>query len=283
MNNVIGKILIVLQLVFSLCFMCFAGAVYSFQAGWKTRTVAAEQKLNDANANLKTEQDQNNQEVEALKTIVTAETERANGAQANLAQLNTSLQQINGQFAQAQQERDKFQADLLVAQQEAQARMLETIELRAETKRLRDEQNDAIALRRTLEDDKLDLAGQLAIAEEQKVNALRKVLTLQDRIRLNGDDPDEPLVGPVPAAITRVDGVVVGSKKNQSRSAELVEISVGTDDGITKGMRLVLYRDSDFIGEIVITSVYPDSAVGRVVEDTRNGTIERGDNVTTKL
>lgn len=283
MNNVIGKILIVLQLVFSLCFMCFAGAVYSFQAGWKGRAVAAEQKLADSEKNLKAEQDKNNQTKEELEKKLNDEKQRADGAQANLAQLTTSLQQARDQQAQAEQERDKYQADLRVAQQEAQARMNETVELRAETKRLRDEQNVAIALRRTLEDEKLDLSGQLAIVEEQKNNALKKVLDLQDHVRALGHDPDEPLVGPVPDPITKVDGLVLASRKNASRSAELVEISVGSDEAISKGMKLVVYRDADYICEITIVSVFPDSAVGRVIEETRNGTIERGDHVTTKL
>ena len=37
MNNVVSKMLIVLQLVFSLLFMCFAGAVYSFQQSWRAK------------------------------------------------------------------------------------------------------------------------------------------------------------------------------------------------------------------------------------------------------
>lgn len=48
-------------------------------------------------------------------------------------------------------------------------------------------------------------------------------------------------------------------------------------------MKLVVFRRNKFICEIEITDVYPDMAVGRVIEQTRNGSIERGDNVTTKL
>jgi len=46
---------------------------------------------------------------------------------------------------------------------------------------------------------------------------------------------------------------------------------------------LIVFRGADYICEIEVTDVYPDTAVGRVLEETRNGTIERGDNVTTKL
>jgi hypothetical protein len=48
-------------------------------------------------------------------------------------------------------------------------------------------------------------------------------------------------------------------------------------------MRLIIFRGAKYICEIEVTEVYPDVSVGRVIEETRNGNIERGDNVTTKL
>ena len=36
-------------------------------------------------------------------------------------------------------------------------------------------------------------------------------------------------------------------------------------------------------GEIVIINTTPDKSVGEVIENTRNGVIQKGDNVTTKL
>ena len=49
MNNIVSKILIVANLVFSLCFRCFAGAVYSFQAGWHEKATKTATQLPNAN------------------------------------------------------------------------------------------------------------------------------------------------------------------------------------------------------------------------------------------
>jgi hypothetical protein len=38
-----------------------------------------------------------------------------------------------------------------------------------------------------------------------------------------------------------------------------------------------------FLCKIVIVNTTPDKAVGEVIESTRNGVIQKGDNVTTKL
>ena len=48
MNNVVGKLLVVMQLVFSILFMCFAGAVFTFQAQWRTAAISAQEKYENA-------------------------------------------------------------------------------------------------------------------------------------------------------------------------------------------------------------------------------------------
>ncbi len=283
MNNVVAKIVIVAQLVFSLCFMCFAGAVYSFQAGWKGKAVVAQQKLTDLETSFTTLKDEKLNVEESLKADIANAKTRADGAEAKVTQLDTDLKQAVSSLANAEQQRDKHLADLAVAQQEAQARIDETTDSRGEIKRLRDQGSEAIAIRRQLEDLNLDLNGKLAVADERAQLLLEKVGQLRGICRANNIDPDAVIAGPIPAAIDKVDGVVKASQKNASRTQELVQVSIGSDDGISEKMRLTVFRDADFICEIEVTEVHPDMAIGRVLEETRNGTIERGDNVTTKL
>lgn len=283
MNNVVGKMLIVLQLVFSLLFMCFAGAAYTFQLSWRTKAQGFESRLQVAERNLTEEQEQNKQKLETLAAESTGFKNRAEAAEGSIIQLQTDLQTARGNQAQAEQQRDKHMADLQVAQAEANARIAETLELRAETKKLRDTVGTQIADIRSKEDQNLGLTGQVAEAKEREVSALKEIGRLQDLLRFNKIDPRQPITGAVPAEIVKVDGKVMGSKKNASRSAELVHVSIGSDDQIVKDMKMDVYRGNQWIAEIRITDVYPDQAVGLVVERTRNGIIERGDDVTTKL
>ncbi len=283
MNNIVSKILIVANLVFSLCFMCFAGAVYSFQAGWRDKANKTQQQLVSANSQVQDLQGQKDQLTKTMTANLTNETERANVAEAKVNGLDQNLTQSIGNLANAEKERDKHLADLLVAQREAQARITETNDARAEIKRLRDQSNEAIAIRRNLEDKNLEIDGKLAEAGMREVRFLKEVSHLNDLLRLNKIDPRDPVTGPVPKVVEIVDGRVKESRRNASRSAEYVQISVGSDDGVFKNMQMTVYRDSKFLATIQITEVEPDNAVGRVVEETRNGTIERGDNVTTKF
>jgi cell shape-determining protein MreC len=138
-------------------------------------------------------------------------------------------------------------------------------------------------VRRTLEDQVLELQGQNNEAVRREQANIEKLERLRGVLSKNNIDWEEALKGPVLPVSEKVNGVVRAARKNESRSAELVEISVGSDDGISKSMRLTIYRGAKYVCQIEVTEVYPDVAVGRVIEETRNGTIERGDNVTTKL
>jgi small-conductance mechanosensitive channel len=204
-------------------------------------------------------------------------------AEAKVTGIDTSLTQALGNLANAEQQRDRHLADLAIAQQEAQARIAETTDARSENLRLNDRVVDGISVRRTLEDDLLDRQGRIDEAVQRELQMVEELARLRGLLRTNKIDPNDSIVGPVPAPVEKITGVVTAAKKNESRSAELVEISIGSDDGIAKGMRLIVYRGAKYICEIEITEIYPDLSVGRVIESTRNGNIEREDNVTTKL
>lgn len=78
-----------------------------------------------------------------------------------------------------------------------------------------------------------------------------------------------------------VRGRVSNTKRNSTGTKELVEISVGSDDGIVTDNILDVRRDGKLIGQIKVLTTLPDSAISEVVEQTRRGTIQSGDDVST--
>ena len=170
MNNIVSKILIVANLVFSLCFMCFAGAVFTFQAGWRDKANTTQEDLVKATDQVK--QLQGDKELQTTKHAKELDDQktRANNAEAKVNGLDQNLKQAIGNLANAEKERDKHLVDLQVAQKEAQARITETNDARAEIKRLRDQNNEAIAVRR-VENDVLvglgDACGDEGVSEQE--------------------------------------------------------------------------------------------------------------------
>ena len=68
--------------------------------------------------------------------------------------------------------------------------------------------------------------------------------------------------------------------------ANLVEISLGEDDGLREGHDLEVYRirggRHSYVGRVKVVSVQPDRAVCKVDPNFRQSNIERQDRVKTK-
>jgi uncharacterized protein YqfB (UPF0267 family) len=67
---------------------------------------------------------------------------------------------------------------------------------------------------------------------------------------------------------------------------KLVEISIGSDDGLRKGHRLHVYRvkpQGKFVCTIEITNVDPDQAVARIIPNLKQGNPQEGDLVATRI
>jgi hypothetical protein len=80
-----------------------------------------------------------------------------------------------------------------------------------------------------------------------------------------------------------LDTVVLQIKKGNRNGSELVEIDAGSDVGLAKGHVMFVYRGVKYLGKIRLDMVDYRTAVGVVIDSTKNGEIQRGDIVTTKL
>jgi hypothetical protein len=114
--------------------------------------------------------------------------------------------------------------------------------------------------------------------KENKLNLLRTMAQLKNAAERAGVDINKPadLVPP------KVEGRVLASRSNG-----LVEISVGSDDGLMKGHEAFIYRnqggESKFVAKIEIVQTTPDRSVGKVIPSYKKSPILRDDNVVTKL
>lgn len=74
-----------------------------------------------------------------------------------------------------------------------------------------------------------------------------------------------------------VDGVITAVRE------PLVQISLGSDDGLKPGHRLEVFRGNSYLGRIIIRETSPNAAVGSIVKELQKDTFQRGDRVATKL
>ena len=74
--------------------------------------------------------------------------------------------------------------------------------------------------------------------------------------------------------VPSVDGLV--SQVKQTAGAQLVEVTIGADDGLKQGNTVEVYRGSRYLGRIEILKTSPDRAVGRVDRAIPAGTDSGG-------
>ncbi|MEN6457994.1 MAG: hypothetical protein ABFC63_03625 [Thermoguttaceae bacterium] len=286
--NLVGKIFVVLIFVMSLVFMAFAMAVYATHRNWReevTRPRGAgkepglQVQLTEAraeNANLKDRLEssskqlafEKNEKLQALNKLQTAlnikekdlnelqkgyATEKRDTREA-VAAMNATQKNASDYY----QELEKQRTAAIEAQQDRDKYFKDLVQKDDE---LNQASNEKEQLRKRNE----DLAKDLAKARE----ALRY-------FDINPDGDFKAKVAP------RVDGTVTATP-----GAGLIEISIGSDQGLRKGHHLEVYRigggQSTYVGRVEVMKTSATSAVCKIDPKYQNSNIIVGDRVASRI
>ncbi len=285
----VGKMLVVVQLLLSISFMALAGAVYSVQQNWKSKSETVQTTLDQTQTDLN---DQNTRMQRQLDEAVSARdtaTATANQTEGLNAQLRTQLANAQQQINQISLERDSLRGLAQAKSDEAAFRNEEAQRERIASLALRGQVNELNAGLRDRDDQIFGQKLELDDLRERFDAMVSDNGDLKKILRLNNLPTDPTLFTSLDEPPPPVDGVVVATSTDKANRTEAVEISVGSDDGVRKNHVLDAYSaeanggKTRYLGKIRITHVTPDRAVGYVIESVKNGIIQRGDNVTTRL
>lgn len=281
--TLVGKIFTVLIFVMSICFMTASVMVFATHKNWKDYATAVtpvngkvglEKQLSDLKL---LEQDLKN-ELERLKRRL--EEERV-ARRAVVGSLYARTVKAETELAAKQREYDTMIAALNVATEATKLTQTRLVALETEIADNRDQ------LRKTRGD--LDHKFNMVVAlndDLNQANALKTNLGERNnqfaqqitRMKLVMDMHGLGVDAPVAHLVPKVDGVVLAVN-----STDLIEVSIGADDGLKSGHVLQVYRGNQYLGQITIRSTGPDRAVGQIDKKLQRGKIQKGDNVTSKL
>jgi chromosome segregation ATPase len=272
--SLVGKIFTMLILVFSIIFMAFSMMVFATHKNWKAQATklqtdlgAANTALKDAKDALEREKTEMAREQAARKAALAALQVRVTQSENRLAAKEKELGDLTAAHSQTT-EAAKVAQDRLALLEKETGDLRNT--LRTERQRL-----DKMFLNVVDLTDKLNQAESLRQnLEEVNKQAMQQMSQMKMVLDRNGLAPDS-LVAHIPP---KVEGVVVDVSDK-----DLLEISIGSDDGLKVGHSLDVYRGNQYLGRIVIKKTNPDRAVGQVMRELQRGQIKRGDRVTTKF
>jgi cell division protein FtsL len=271
----IGKILIVMTLVMSILFSALSVVVFATHRNWRDETTTLQgqvaaleasnrrlrEEMEQSQVRLAQEQAARKYEVATLTVQVAQATDQLRQSEALLATEQSNhgtLQQAN---STAVNELARLTGEVGTLRTEVRDNRLARDERHQEVVRLTDELNTLEGIRSNQEVRNMQLTEDNA--------RFRRVMDAFDL------DPDSSTLARIPP---RVDGLVVAVGENN-----LVEISIGKDDGLKDNHLLDVYRGGTYLGRLVVRRTFPDSAVTQIIPEFRRGLIRKGDRVESRL
>lgn len=284
----VGKILVVVQLILAVCFMAFAGAVSATQSNWKKAYLAAQAKVTARDGDVNNLRNELNKTRDDAKNTESKLQALADGIQATNVLLTGKVETLTLENESLRTASTTKLEVASISAGDAMDRRAETVLLRELYKKTLEAKDVEFRAKNKLEDEKFELNIELDKLRADYVAMLRENKKFKDVLFKNNLPTEladyERLTTPPPDVV----GVVLDTRKSKQGS-EYVEISIGSDDGLLEGHTLMVYHMGTdgsrpkYLGKMKITNTYPDRAVGEVLERAKNGIIQRGDNVTTKL
>jgi len=261
----------------SLVFMGLSMAVYATHKNWKTVSEALNKQVTDLKAEKQSLVDLHNKKEEDLEREKTAASQQAVKLEAERAQLAERNVQIQTELDGLKQNQRDHIAAVAATQAINQTLAGEVGDLR---QKIRNEQQTRDRVFKTALDATEQLnqaAGEYQRTREQSEQLTKQVAGMTTVMREKGIDPATDPNSVVPT----VEGVV--SDIRRSGGSQLVEVSIGSGDGLKTGNTLEVSRGDKYLGRLNIIQTTPDKSVGRVDRTFQQGQIQEGDRVATRI
>jgi hypothetical protein len=288
--NIVGKVLIVLNLVFALATGCCLAVDFVIRTNWKTHAEGCQRELEVARANAaamkSTFEELDRQAKSALRDLEVEKQNRKNDEIVRKIEMDdarrsgddagTKFKDAERSSQQARTESARLKAEIggLVKVIEERNKILmakerENRELRLETVSNREKTEAVIARNENLLEQLEDARRKLRESETGT-----GAFTLTSSV-----DPNRP--NPPPS---QVHGMV--EKIDQKEG--LVEVSIGADQGLKKYHTLEVFRlrpQPQYLGRIRIVEVFPHKAIARLVRTplTAARPLQEGDQVASSI
>jgi hypothetical protein len=287
--TVFGKILVFLNLLFSVVTGALIVFVFTTRSNWVTAYADAKGKAEAAEAAYRSEKashDNDRKQAEQTQAALNEELKKRDDtikiaqeeAQRERERALTQANLNNGAAAAAQ----RLQAELDQNKSEREALVAEKESLR---QRIIKMQVELDGWRTTAITSDLEAKNM----RQRVTNLLRQVEELTARTReleaaapggtatARGGAPsavDQPTTSAPPGVRGKVTGV---------GETGFVQVNIGSDSGLSAGNVLIVFRGSEYLGDLRVTVAEPKTAVGKFEPKSRSAKVQKDDSVITSF
>lgn len=272
--NLLGKIFTVLILLASVALMVIAMFVYATHRNWKDAYDKVTAQLSTEQAAKADLEAKYQQQISQLKSEQTA-------ALQDVAKLETERNVIVSQNQAIQKEVDQLRQDqaqnvaMVKATGENVSRLTnEVTGLRDDVRVAQQDRDEQFHTTLKATSELHSVGGDLQKLQERSAQVVAQLADVKAKAEEAGVNTEGEY-------IPRVRGKV--SKIQRNASGQLIEITIGADDGVRPGQTVEVFRGDRYLGRAEILKADPDRAVGQVIRKFQQGQIQENDDVATKL
>lgn len=274
--NLVGKIFVFLVLVMSLVFSSFAVVVYATHKNWKDQVDNPNTGLKKRIADEQAKQQDLQAEIDKLKESIAAEEKDKRKALADLETARTNSEKditaLQAQLADAQKAQQDMVATMAAGQANLDKAVKEVEKLREEIRVAQSERDKSFEQVVKLTDQLHQATNEVTTLKTRQGQLGQQLASARDVLQRHGLSIGESAVPPA------LRGKVLAVNQN-----DLLELSLGSDDGIRTGNTLEVFRGNSYLGRVQVLTTQSDRAVGKILPDFKKGVIQKGDDVATRF
>lgn len=279
----IGKVFVVLNLVFSLVLLGVVGGILAMSDEYKGEYERVDKELKTERQNFEQERTNIAQQLEQAQRQRAIDQEKQNQLQVEINELRSTNERLTVDNQQLRDALTKLQTDYQTFTSTLSELQSHNQQLVARSEELMTERTSAVDAQRAAEEAQARLSAEVSSLQ-------RKIEQMQQQIQtLEAERGD--LTSQLDAAISRGFDVaslrpapeIHGVIQNVNPKLGLVVLSVGGDDGVTRGTRFEVYGGGEYKGQVVVEDVYPDNSAARIVRKAEGRDIVVMDRASTRL
>lgn len=271
--TLLGKVFTGLVFLLSVIFFSLSVAVNASHINQKTRAETLQKQASDSQR----ENQQLQTLLEEMKTELAIEQAARRTAlaslQTQLAQSKNELQMQEATLQDLQSAHTTLVQTEQATQQELKAKTDDNELLRTQIVAARQDRNQLYQRLVTAKDELVRLQGNFESLRDRERQLASDYTLAKEKMDILGIKPTTMLEAP-----PSVNGKVLAVSTN-----DLVEVSLGRDDGIREGFTLEVHRDGQYLGRLKVQNVRDDKSVAQVMTEFQKGYIRAGDRVDSKL
>ena len=285
----VGKILTVVQLLLSILFMAFAGAIFTQQNNWKDRAQKTQKELTDFKSVVDREKADKQKALEKRDGEAKEWETKASQFEGEVKMTAKDILAIKAQKEQFEQKFQSQSAIASAAADEAAHRTEETLKQRIANGELHKSFDEAAKTAREHADVIFAKEKELAQLKDKYTEMLKEKGLLEQVVRSHGLNVNDRELAKTQAPAPKRSGLVTAVSNDKTNRPKFLLISLGKDDDLNIGNFVDVIRTAEtgdkpeYLCKAKIVKIEPRSATCEVVSPPKNGVIKIGDTASTDL